>query len=324
EAGLQGQLLDRKRRLENAIAGQEDVQHFVRLLSEVDAALDRMGNGTYGVCEVCEEAIDEQELVANPLMRYCLCELSEEELSALSDDLDLAWRIQAALLPRPELQGAGWDFHYRYEPLGPVSGDYCDLLTHAEQNGDVFFLVADVSGKGVAASLVMAHLNALFRSLVGLDLPVTQLVERANRQLVESTIASHYATLVCGWARASGEIEICNAGHCPPLLLRGGTVESLGATGTPIGMLRDQVYESKTLQLDKGDTLFLYTDGLTEARNANGAMYEAERLQRLLYDKHNLHPRFLAQACLADLAIHLAGAPRTDDLTLLILRRTDA
>jgi sigma-B regulation protein RsbU (phosphoserine phosphatase) len=128
--------------------------------------------------------------------------------------------------------------------------------------------------------------------------------------------------LVCGWARGSGEIEICNAGHCPPLLLRRDTVEALGATGTPIGMLRNQVYESTTLRLDKGDTLFLYTDGLTEARDPHGAMYEAERLHRLLHDKRDLHPRFLAQACLSDLATHLAGAPRADDLTLLILRRT--
>jgi len=93
---------------------------------------------------------------------------------------------------------------------GPVSGDYCDLVS--SENGDLFLHVRDVRAKGIAASMLMAHLHAIFRSLITLDLPVDQLVERANHVFADATMPAYYATLVCGRARRSGAIEICNAG----------------------------------------------------------------------------------------------------------------
>ena len=319
---LHAQLLDRRRRLETAIGVEGEPQSLVRLLREVDAALDRLGTGTYGACEFCTGFVDPPDLLANPLMRYCLCELSHEQLDALSNDLELAWRIQAALLPAPGTIAPGWDIHYRYEPLGPVSGDYCDLQKRSESDGETFFVVGDVSGKGVAASLVMAHLNALFRSLVD-ALPLPDLVGRANRLLLERTLSSHYATLVCGWTRPSGEVEFCNAGHCPPLVARAGGVETLESTGTPVGMLEEQSYRVSRIRLEPGETLLLYTDGLTEACDESGQPYGAERLAQVLHERRALRPSSLARACLADLHAFLDGAPRTDDLTLMVLRRED-
>jgi phosphoserine phosphatase RsbU/P len=321
---LHAQLLDRRRRLETAIGAEGEPQSLVRLLREVDAALDRLSTGTYGACEVCTGVVDPPDLLANPLMRYCLCDLSREQLDALSNDLELAWRIQAALLPAPGTVVPGWDIHYRYEPVGPVSGDYCDLQRRSEPEGETFFVVGDVSGKGIAASLVMAHLNALFRSLVDSPLPLPDLVERANRLLLERTLSSHYATLVCGWTRPSGELELCNAGHCSPLVARAHEVESLESTGTPVGMLEEQSYRVARVRLEPGETLLLYTDGLTEACDASGQPYGAERLAQVLHERRSLHPSSLARACLADLHAFLDGAPRTDDLTLMILRREES
>jgi sigma-B regulation protein RsbU (phosphoserine phosphatase) len=320
---LHAQLLDRRRRLETAIGVEGEPQSLVRLLREVDAALDRLSTGTYGACEFCTGFVDSPDLLANPLMRYCLCELSHEQLDALSNDLELAWRIQAALLPAPGTIAPGWDIHYRYEPLGPVSGDYCDLQKRTESDGETFFVVGDVSGKGVAASLVMAHLNALFRSLVD-SLPLPDLVGRANRLLLERTLSSHYATLVCGWTGPSGEVEFCNAGHCPPLVARAGGVETLESTGTPVGMLEEQSYRVSRIRLEPGETLLLYTDGLTEACDESGQPYGAERLAQVLYERRALRPSSLARACLADLHAFLDGVPRTDDLTLMVLRREDS
>jgi len=321
---LHAQLLDRRRRLETAIGAEGEPQSLVRLLREVDAALDRLSTGTYGACEVCTGVVDPPDLLANPLMRYCLCELSRDQLDALSNDLELAWRIQAALLPAPGTVVPGWDIHYRYEPVGPVSGDYCDLQKRSEPEGETFFVVGDVSGKGIAASLVMAQLNALFRSLVDSPLPLPDLVERANRLLLERTLSSHYATLVCGWTRPSGELELCNAGHCSPLVARAHEVESLESTGTPVGMLEEQCYRVTRIRLEPGETLLLYTDGLTEACDASGQPYGAERLAQVLHERRSLRPSSLARACLADLHAFLDGAPRTDDLTLMILRREES
>ncbi len=322
-SALRGQLHDRRQRLQNAVSEVGEVEDLVRLIQQVDAALNRMDAGAYGVCEVCSETIDETDLLANPLMRYCLCKLSPAQQAALQDDLDLAWRIQASLLPNQDLCLSGWQIHYRYEPAGPVSGDYCDVLTGSNGDGTLYFAMGDVSGKGVAASLLMAHLNASFRSLIDVGVSIEQFVERANRLLLERTIASHYATLTCGKASESGNLEICNAGHCAPLLVRKGEVEPLESTGLPVGMIHDQTYAVQERRLEAGDVLFLYTDGITEARNREDHEYGAERLSQVLRDWHALTPRALASACLADLAAFLAGAPRQDDLCLMILRRTE-
>ena len=225
KAALREQLVDRRDRLRYAVEEVGEVEDLTRLLTEVDSALTRIDGGTYGRCEICREDLDAAQLVANPLARYCLCELSPDQQRALENDLGLATRIQAALLPEQDLRAAGWEAHYRYQAAGPVSGDYCDLLTGRDGDSDLYFVVGDVSGKGIAASLVMSHLNASFRSLIALGLPVQDLLDRTNRLLLESTIPSHYATLVCGRARRSGEVEICNAGHLPAFVVRRGHVD---------------------------------------------------------------------------------------------------
>lgn len=322
EATLRNQLEERRQRLEGAISETGEAPDLVRLLHDVDSALKRMDGRVYGRCEVCKEDVGEDFLLANPLIQYCLCELSPAQQAMLQKDLDLASQIQRALLPKQDLELAGWQTHFRYEPLGAVSGDYCDLVTREGEDGDLHFLVGDVSGKGVAASFVMAHLNAMFRSLIDTRLPVGQLVERANRLLIENNIASHYATLICGRAGRDGGVELCNAGHCPPLLLRGGRVTEVEVSGLPIGLFGGGSYTVSRFAMGPGDTLFLYTDGVTEASSTGGDEYGAERLKLLLRREHQSSPRALAAACLSDLGTFRAGAARNDDVTVLALRRT--
>ena len=117
---LRDQLLDRRRRLESAVRDVGDAPDLVRLLQEVDSALTRMDARSYGRCEVCEESVETNFLLANPLIQYCLCDLSPHQQKALQSDLDLAARIQWALLPSQDQTYAGWDVHFRYEPVGPV------------------------------------------------------------------------------------------------------------------------------------------------------------------------------------------------------------
>lgn len=321
EANIRSQLLDRRQRLENAIVDVGEAPDLTRLLREIDSALERMDTRSFGSCEVCKEAVDDDFLEANPLIRYCLCRLSEPQQRALEKDIDLATRVQLALLPKQDLSFAGWEVHHRYEPAGPVSGDYCDAVARGNGEGTLFFMLGDVSGKGVAASFLMARLNATFRSLIDTGLPLDQLVGRANRIFGETTIASHYATLVCGKASASGEIEVCNAGHCPPLLLSGGEVSPIGATGFPVGIFGSGPYTVQNARLAPGDTLFLYSDGLTEARNERDSEFGVDRLSRFLRERKALSGRALAAACLKELASFLGGAPRADDLTLMVVRR---
>ena len=323
KATLREQLLLRRNDLRRAVEETGEVKDLTRLLQEVDRALSRMDAGAFGQCEICREDVAEENLFANPLMRYCLCELDAEQQRSLESDLGLASRIQAALLPAQDLRVGGWEAHYRYRAAGPVSGDYCDLLECSGDAGDLFFVVGDVSGKGVAASLVMAHLNASFRSLLSLDLQIQELLERTNRLLLDSTIASHYATLVCGRAQSSGEIEMCNAGHLPALVVRRDRVDRVESLGLPVGMFPGQSYEVKLVHLDPGDTLFLCTDGVTEARSIDGDEqdYGVERIAGILSEFHAYKPRDLVDTCLADLDAFLSGARPRDDVTVMVLRR---
>jgi len=318
---LHRRLLDRRQRLQNAISEFKETTHLVHLLEEVDSALERMDKGSYGLCEVCHEPIEEERLMADPLMRNCLDHLTSDQQRALEQDLDLASRIQTQLLPNKNLSFGGWVGYYHYEPAGPVSGDYCDLVSSDTERGDIFFLLGDVSGKGVAASILMAHLHAMFRSLIAVGLSASQLVERANRIFCESTISADYATLVCGRAGKSGEVDVCNAGHCPPLLVRGGEITSLEATGLPVGIFHTGEYSAQKVQLAPGDTLMLYTDGLTEVQDRANAEYGVERLTRLIKGHHDLPPQALTQVCLEDLRTFLSEAPKTDDLTVMVIRR---
>ncbi|HVN75519.1 MAG TPA: SpoIIE family protein phosphatase [Thermoanaerobaculaceae bacterium] len=314
------QLRERKQRLESALERGSGAQDLGRLLDEVDSALARVADGTYGLCEVCHETVEADRLLADPLLRFCLDHLTESEQRDLERDLQTAARVQRGLLPSPELAGSGWEAHFHWEPAGLVSGDWYDLIR--KDGGELFFMFGDVSGKGVAAALLMSHLHATFRALVAAESTVAQLVERANRVFRESTLSPYFATLVCGRAGRDGAVEICNAGHCPPLVVGAGGITAVDPTGLPVGTFYSTAYASRTLTLGPGDSLVLYTDGLTEARNRADAEYGVQRLTRTLARTHGLAPRDLVVTCLEDLAAHMDGAPRRDDLTVMALRRT--
>src|SRR5689334_1809514 len=151
---LQNELAIRKQRLETAIAMAPDNSGLAGLLREVDSALERMDKGTYGLCLECHEPVEQQRLMMDPLVRYCLDHLTQPQRAELQRDLDLASQVQRNLLPQVGLCAGGWETSYRYVPVGPVSGDYCDLIS---SDGRLFFVLGDVSGKGVAASMLMTQ-----------------------------------------------------------------------------------------------------------------------------------------------------------------------
>jgi phosphoserine phosphatase RsbU/P len=321
DVAMRDQLLDRRQRLETAAFVRDDRAQLRHLLEEVDAALARMDTGTFGICQVCHDPVEAERLMADPLVCVCLGCLSPKQKRALEEDLELAAQIQAGLLPCHDIKYDGWQASYHYEAASLVSGDYCDLVT--AEDGSLYFMLGDVAGKGVAASLMMSQLHAMFRSLIPIGLPLARLVERASRLFCESTLPTHYATLVCGRADKTGTVEICNAGHLPPLLISGGEATHIEATGMPLGIFCNEQFTSTRLQMRAGDTLFLFTDGLSESRDPTGEEYATERLSRLLCDQHKLAPGALIKASLRDLSDFCAGTPKHDDLSLMVLRRND-
>jgi sigma-B regulation protein RsbU (phosphoserine phosphatase) len=320
QAALQAQLTERRKRLESVIGEIGGTAHLVGLLHEVDAALERIDNGSYGLCDACHDSIEVDRLLADPLVRLCLDHLTDDQRRALELDLELASRIQAALLPKQDLALDGWEAHLLYEPAGPVSGDYCDGVLPEGARSDLFLLLGDVSGKGVAASILMAHLHAILRPLI-MSLPLVEAIERANRVFCESTLPMSYATLVAVRASASGIVQICNAGHCPPLVVHGSEVTSVPASGVPVGLFSSGNYAQREAHLVPGDLVVLYTDGLTEAANPDGDEYGIERLDRLLRKITRSSAAAAARACREDARAFQSGEPNRDDLTLMVLRR---
>jgi sigma-B regulation protein RsbU (phosphoserine phosphatase) len=253
--------------------------------------------------------------------------LAEEaaERRLLESEVALARRIQVALLPDrlPEL--SGWELHAGNIPSRGVSGDYYEVVPR-KGGGEVVFLIADVSGKGMAASLLTASLEALTAGPIEDGLPPEEICTRVSRLLFQRTPPEKYATVfVAALEPASGRLRYANGGHNPGLVVRaGGSVEWLGSTGTPVGILPAAVYRAGELSLQPGDLFVLYTDGITEANNPEEEEYGGERLAALCGRHPGTSLKDLAVALERDLEGFTRGVPFADDRTVVMVRRGGA
>ena len=203
-----------------------------------------------------------------------------------------------------------------------MSGDYVDLATAGPGGRDLYFVFGDVAGKGVAASILMSHLKAVFAGLIAAAPPLDRLMADANRRALRdapSPATSPPWSPAGSAPTAAG--ELVNAGHPHPLLLAAGEVRQLPSTGLPVGMFCDARYDVERFGLAPGDALVLYTDGLSEATDPAGEEYGGERPARLLAGRSGASAQALTHALQADVEAFRAGTPQGDDLTLLAIRR---
>jgi sigma-B regulation protein RsbU (phosphoserine phosphatase) len=315
---IKNHLVERRGRLQENLKYVPDAATLYNLLQQVDAALERIDNGSYGICDVCHDPVEPERLMIDPLLTVCLDHLNHQQKKALEQDLELAIKIQRNLLPENHLTVNSWDFCYHYSPAGTVSGDFCDFIKLDDNS--VLFVLGDVSGKGIAASLMMSHLHALIRSLLSFNLPVNEIVTRANRLFCESTMSTHYATMVFGKASQNGEVELCVAGHNPPLLISNKKITALSATGIPVGLFSQSDYELIKFDMQKGDSLVLYTDGLTEA-SVNDTEYGEERLKNQLFHSGVNSPQHIINKIITDQKDFLSSSPQIDDVTIVVLKK---
>jgi phosphoserine phosphatase RsbU/P len=254
--------------------------------------------------------------------------LAEEaaERRRLAEELALARRIQLALLPQSLPELPGWELHGGNTPSRGVSGDYFAVVLRTAGAGSVkecVLMIADVSGKGMAASLLTASLEAFAAGPIEDGLGPDEICARLSRLLYRRTPPERYATAFVGALDpGTGVLRYANAGHNPPLVVRaGGDVEELPATGVPIALLPAADYEAAEVRLAPGDTLLLYTDGIVEAANPEGDEYGAERLADLCRRHRQSTCAELAAALEADLEAFVRGVPFADDRTLVMARR---
>jgi sigma-B regulation protein RsbU (phosphoserine phosphatase) len=318
---FQEALVERRELLRRA-ARHEPRAEIARLLSEVDAALARLDHGTYGTCVRCHGQIEPDRLVRDPLAEYCREHPGPSEAARVQQDLALAREIQRRLLPRPDLRIDGWRYGFRYEPAGDVGGDFVDVIARPAQ-GETLVLVGDVSGKGIAASMLMSHLVATFRSLAPLALPAGELLARVNDLFHDSAATSIYATLAAAALRPDGTADLYSAGHWTPLLRGGaGTAPTPVSRGLPLGLFPGSRYDAAPVALSAGDTLLFFTDGAIDAENEAGEDYGVDRLTRALAGTDRAGDTEASiDRLLQDVKAFQHGQPPVDDLLLVGVSR---
>lgn len=315
-------LLERRQQLAHVerISPQPDIR---ALVADIDEALQRFERGTYGVCDVCRDHLEADHLADDPLALSCREHPSPRELARIERDLTLARRVQRELLPKPAGAVHGWNYQYLYRPVGDVGGDFVDVLPNPK-TGETLVLVGDVSGKGVAASMLMSSLLATVRSLSSVGLPPAELLSRVNALFHDTTAPSAYATLAAALLRPDGHADLYSAGHWPPLLRRARALEPLTLdAGLPIGLFPDSRYAPTRVRLTPDDTLLFYTDGAIDEDHIAGEEVSRHRLGGALTGAPN-GPALgaLLDACLTDVTQSRNGRPVTDDLLLMAVKKT--
>lgn len=243
----------------------------------------------------------------------------------IQQEIDLAREVQMRLLPQHIPQVPGLEIAATYSPAREVGGDYYDAVEMA--SGVVALTLADVSGKGVSAALLMANLQAVVRSQMHGG-NVSERLVHMNNQLCRSVLPGQYVTMFyCEYDCRQRRLTYSNAGHEPPLLARRSAsgenrIQSLREGGTVLGLFAGVSYPAATVELEPGDTLLLYTDGVTDAVNPEGERFERERLLEILeeFTRQNLPAAAIVEKVRNRVASFSAGHPQFDDLTLLALR----
>ena len=249
-------------------------------------------------------------------------ELAHESVSR---ELALAGQIQANFLPDTLPDVPGWQLAAMLRPARETSGDFYDLI-HLP-NGRLGILIADVADKGMGAALFMALSRTLIRTYaVEYDTQPEFALSAANRRILADTRAGLFVTVFYGVLDpSSGELTYSNAGHNPPYLLNareGNTVQELDRTGVPLGILDGVTWENRVVHLAPGDVLLLYTDGITEAQNAQEEFFDEDRLREFVRASLGRSAQDVQDGIIAQVDAFVGDAPQSDDITLMALVRS--
>ncbi len=252
--------------------------------------------------------------------RRRLAELAARQGDELANEIRLAAEVQQSILPRSIPTVPGFEFGARMYPAKIVAGDYYGFIELP--TGETVMVIADVSGKGVAAGLLMPSIEVALR----MDAPrfpsISDLLHTFNNVVCQITGAGRFISLFYGKLCAeSRSLEYTNAGHNPPLLVRAGTDPSpLDRGGPVLGVLPNSEYKSDTIALLQGDVLVLYTDGVVEAENPTGEQYSARRLAKIVSSHPQESANELIESIHASVAQFRETTSQADDMTLVVLK----
>jgi hypothetical protein len=253
------------------------------------------------------------------LLLVLMLELQDKLLAR--DELEAGRKVQLALMPEPSPAVPGWELWLFTRPANDVGGDLVDFLQIDARRAGIS--LGDVAGKALPAALLMAKLQATLRALVPHFNALSEMGAAVNAILCRDGLPNRFATLAYLEVTANaGTVRVLNAGHMPPLIIRGRSVEELPPGSIALGILADATFTEQHVELAKGDCLFAYSDGITEAMNTTGDFFGDDRLRSLLRDSAGRPAGETGARVLAAVESFVGGARPHDDISMVVMRRT--
>jgi serine phosphatase RsbU (regulator of sigma subunit)/pSer/pThr/pTyr-binding forkhead associated (FHA) protein len=243
-----------------------------------------------------------------------------QDKARVERELEVAWAIQQALMPRPNRDGRYFQAFGTSVPCRAIGGDFFDYI---DLPADAFgFIVGDVAGKGAPAALLATATLGMFGAEASERTSAAVVMARLNRGILRRAIEATYLTAFYGILSANGQLVYCNAGHNPPLLVSRGGVRELTTGGTVVGLFTEADYEEGSVTLAPGDMVVVFSDGVTEARNGQHVEFGDDRLIAAVSRHQGESPQALVAAVLDDLRAFCGDAVQYDDVTMLAVNYT--
>jgi phosphoserine phosphatase RsbU/P len=312
------------------LKAEERTRHIpVLFISALDSLDDKINAFAAGGVDYITKPFQVEEVLARVETHLTLAHLRDQLQRAnnkMTKELELAGNVQRSFLPGELPEMEGWQMAVKLKPAQETSGDFFDV--HLLPNHHLGILMADVLDKGVGAALFMALSWAIFRTYAE-QYPSRpeQVLAAVNRRIIQDTQAEQFVTAFYGILDPlTGKILFSNAGHPPPVVLRernGKTVQGLGLekTGVPLGLFEDAAWEQGAIDLEPGDGLVIYTDGVIEAQNPAGVLFAEKGLLRSVRKARLSSPEEMLEAILRDVHRFMGDVPQADDIALIAVRR---
>lgn len=248
-------------------------------------------------------------------------EESEQQKKRMERELRIASSVQIGLLPNKYPDVKGWSFASQWKPAYEVAGDYYDFIIR--KDGCIDIIIADVTDKGVPAALFMAHSKTLLRSSIESSGSLLESVNKTNAAIIGDDVGPFVTMFLARVNTKTGELSYINAGHEPAMIYKAKTNEiiELTKTGVPLGLDRDLVYDEEWLNLEIGDFIVLYTDGVSEAMNYEFKQFGKVKLKDAILALSNKPSEEIARGLLKKVEEHIGSSMPSDDIAILVVQR---
>lgn len=287
----------------------------------IDECLEKIEDHTLGICEICHGKVEAEVLAMDYTASVCLDHYSEDERRRLESELELSQVVQRAMLPQSAPRISGVEVAAFSRPAEIIGGDYFDFFKF--RDGSHGLVIADVSGHGVSAGMFMSSLQTAIQTMAPYADSPAEILERINRFYIHNINYTTFVTVfLARFDPVTLTLTYVNAGHNPPAVYRSGNndIRWLVPTAPAIGLAESFFPRTETVTLSRGDSLLLYTDGVTEVLNTSNEQFGHDRLAELFLQSTHLTAPNILQTLLQQTSAFGDNKSLADDVTMVALK----